>query len=61
MPGICEPLSAKNKLIFAPRLMVGHRLSSCDRLPEWMTREPVAPTNTVFDVSEEDLDNLFNW
>ena len=32
-----------------------------DRLPEWMTREPVAPTNEVFDVSEEDLDNVFNW
>ena len=32
-----------------------------DRLPEWMTREPLAPTNEVFDVSEEDLDNVFNW
>jgi aldehyde:ferredoxin oxidoreductase len=32
-----------------------------DRLPEWMTRESVAPTNAVFDVSEEDLDNVFNW
>jgi len=32
-----------------------------DRLPEWMTREPVAPTNAVFDVSDEDLDNVFNW
>ena len=35
--------------------------SADDRLPEWMTREPVAPTNAVFDVSEEDLDNVFNW
>lgn len=32
-----------------------------DRLPEWMTRESVAPTNAVFDVLEEDLDNVFNW
>lgn len=32
-----------------------------DRLPEWMTREPVPPTNAVFDVSEEDLDNVFDW
>ena len=32
-----------------------------DRLPEWMTREPVPPTNAVFDVPEEDLDNLFDW
>lgn len=31
-----------------------------DRLPEWMTREPLPPHNTVFDVSEEDLDNIFN-
>lgn len=32
-----------------------------DRLPEWMTREPIAPMNAVFDVPEEDLDNVFNW
>ncbi len=32
-----------------------------DRLPEWMTREPLPPTGAVFDVAEEDLDNLFNW
>lgn len=32
-----------------------------DRLPEWMTREPLPPHNTVFDVPEEDLDGVFNW
>jgi len=32
-----------------------------DRLPEWMRREPLPPHNSVFDVPEEDLDNLFNW
>jgi aldehyde:ferredoxin oxidoreductase len=32
-----------------------------DRLPEWMTREPVPPHNTIFDVPEEDLDGVFNW
>jgi len=31
-----------------------------DRLPEWMTREPVAPTNTVFDVPNEELDTIFD-
>jgi aldehyde:ferredoxin oxidoreductase len=31
-----------------------------DRLPEWMTREPLAPTGAVFDVSTEDLDGVFN-
>ena len=28
----CEPLGPHNKLIFAPGLLVGHRLSSCDRI-----------------------------
>jgi aldehyde:ferredoxin oxidoreductase len=32
-----------------------------DRLPEWMTREPLPPHNTVFDVPAEDLDNIFDW
>ncbi|RME78050.1 MAG: aldehyde ferredoxin oxidoreductase [Chloroflexi bacterium] len=32
-----------------------------DRLPEWMTVEPLPPTNAVFDVPEEDLDGVFNW
>ena len=31
-----------------------------DRLPEWMTREPLPPLNAVFDVSEEDLDSIYN-
>lgn len=32
-----------------------------DRIPEWMTREPLPPHNTVFDVPEEDLDKVFDW
>jgi aldehyde:ferredoxin oxidoreductase len=32
-----------------------------DRLPEWMTREPLAPTNAVFDVPDETLDTLFDF
>lgn len=31
-----------------------------DRLPEWMTTDPLPPTNAVFDVSEEDLDGVFS-
>ena len=31
-----------------------------DRLPEWMTREPLPPHNSVFDVPEEDLDGIFD-
>ncbi|RME38389.1 MAG: aldehyde ferredoxin oxidoreductase [Thermoflexia bacterium] len=30
-----------------------------DRIPEWMTREPLPPHNTVFDVPASDLDDLF--
>ncbi len=35
--------------------------SAHDRLPEWMTREPLPPHNTVFDVAEEEMDNIFDW
>jgi aldehyde:ferredoxin oxidoreductase len=31
-----------------------------DRLPEWMTLEPLPPHNSVFDVPP-DLDGVFNW
>ncbi|OGO24523.1 MAG: hypothetical protein A2Y54_04295 [Chloroflexi bacterium RBG_16_51_16] len=30
-----------------------------DRLPAWMTKEPLPPHNTVFDVDEQDLDSIF--
>ena len=29
---ICNPLGVENKLVFAPGLLVGHMLSSCDRI-----------------------------
>ena len=32
-----------------------------DRLPEWMTSEPLPPHNAVFDVPDEDLDDIFDW
>jgi aldehyde:ferredoxin oxidoreductase len=32
-----------------------------DRLPEWMRKEALPPHNTVFDVSDNDLDELFSW
>jgi aldehyde:ferredoxin oxidoreductase len=35
--------------------------SAHDRLPEWMTREPLPPTNAVFDVPEAELDSIFDW
>lgn len=31
-----------------------------DRLPEWMTREPLPPTGAVFDVPTQDLDGLLD-
>ena len=35
--------------------------SADDRLPEWMREEALAPTGAVFDVSDEDLDGVFDW
>ena len=32
VPPTCEPLGPLNKLVFAPGLLVGHMLSSCDRI-----------------------------
>lgn len=32
-----------------------------DRLPMYLTRETVAPHNTSFDVTDEDLDSLYNF
>ena len=32
-----------------------------DRLPEWMTREPLPPHNAVFDVPDEELDKIYDW
>ncbi len=32
-----------------------------DRLPRFMTTEPVAPHNVTFQVKDEDLDKVFNW
>lgn len=31
-----------------------------DRLPEFMKYEPLSPNNSVFDVSEEDMDHIFD-
>src|SRR4030042_1623638 len=32
VPPTCEPLGPFNKLLFCPGLLVGHMLSSCDRI-----------------------------
>ena len=32
VPPTCDPLGSHNKLIYAPGLLVGHMLSSCDRI-----------------------------
>jgi aldehyde:ferredoxin oxidoreductase len=37
----------------------GHTAADA-RLPEYMTREPLPPHNTVFDVPEAELDALFS-
>ncbi len=35
--------------------------SAHDRLPRFFTRESLAPHNVIFDVSDEELDTVFNW
>ena len=32
-----------------------------DRLPRWMRTEPLAPHNTVFAVTDEELDTVFDF
>ena len=32
-----------------------------DRIPDWMRKEPLPPTNAVFDVPQEDIDAVFNF
>ncbi len=32
-----------------------------DGLPEWMRKEPLPPTNAVFDVPQEEIETLFNF
>ena len=32
-----------------------------DALPEWMRTEPLPPTNAVFDVAEEEIEQFFNF
>lgn len=35
--------------------------SKDDRLPAWMSEEPLPPHKAVFDVTDKDLDSVFNW
>ena len=32
-----------------------------DRVPDWMRTEPLPPTNAVFDVPQEEIDNFYNF
>jgi len=34
---------------------------SADRLPDWMRTEPLPPTNSVFDVPQGEIDELFDF
>ncbi len=35
--------------------------SAQDRIPEWMTRQPLPPHAAVFDVPDDELDHFFDW
>ncbi|MGZ6276845.1 MAG: hypothetical protein ACXWMI_12195 [Syntrophales bacterium] len=32
-----------------------------DRLPEYFKKEPLPPHNVTFQVTDEDLDKVYNW
>ena len=34
--------------------------SADDRIPEWMTAEPLPPTDSVFDVPDQELDAIYD-
>jgi aldehyde:ferredoxin oxidoreductase len=34
---------------------------AADRLPEWLRREPLPPTNEVFDVPQDEIDDFFDF
>jgi aldehyde:ferredoxin oxidoreductase len=35
--------------------------SAHDRLPEFFKSDPLSPHQVVFDVKDEELDQVFNW
>jgi aldehyde:ferredoxin oxidoreductase len=35
--------------------------SKKDRLPDFFKNEPLPPHNAIFEVKDEDLDQVFNW
>ena len=60
-PSILKVLGKESlKLERAFNLRAGFTAAD-DRLPEWMTREPLPPHDAVFDVSGSELDMLFDW
>ena len=60
-PGILQSLGRETlKLEREFNRKAGFRRED-DRLPEWLTKEALPPTNAVFDVTEEDLDSVFDW
>ncbi len=77
LEGICEMITAKTGTSFTADTFVqtGKDIlkverdfnrkagfsSEDDRLPEFFRKEPVAPHNVVFDVSDEELDTVFNF
>ncbi|WP_035107235.1 aldehyde ferredoxin oxidoreductase family protein [Desulfovirgula thermocuniculi] len=77
MPTICDLISAKYGISFTvdDALELGKRVlkaerefnlkagftSADDRLPEFFKLEQLPPHNTVFDVRDEDLDQVFNF
>ena len=60
-PGILQKLGRETLKIEREFNRLAGFTQAHDRLPEWMTREVNPSTGSVFDVPEDEIDELFNW
>ena len=64
-----QPLTADDVTALGKRILTWERdfnraagfTAAHDRLPGYFLRQPLAPHNVVFAVSDEELDQVFNW
>ena len=64
-----QPLTADDVTALGKQILTWERdfnraagfTAAHDRLPGYFLRQPLAPHNVVFAVSDEELDQVFNW
>jgi len=44
--------------VFNMKAGIGH---DADRIPDWMSKEALPPTNAIFDVPQEEIDSFFDF